>query len=516
MKKSILFLLLIAAISVGAQKYVPFPTENAQWNMHYRTSESGLVFESIILNYFLQGDTLINSKLYKKLYLKTGTSESPLMKLKGAIREENKRIYLIDFAVWGYMSQVRPLSSGTKKCMKQVIQNNGYGTEYLLYDFNKNQVGDTLYKYQYGFGKIIAIDSVLVQNSYRKRYKIYDNEYVVEGIGSVNQGLFGALTPLPACMTNFEWKLVSFSLNNDCAYKSSEYKDCVTTARWDDTDYLKTGTQWFYGEKDYTFFPSNNFIDNYFSIKITGDTIVNGRNCKVMQHMRNKPMCFGYDQTVSIYQSNDTVYFYNTTSHKFSTLYVYYAQPGDSWEINYPTSKVIATIDSLRYKQTLNKVLKYVSYTMYNPDGSIIQKYNSSIIEGIGDMRYYFNSNINYLNLCDEPVDYTGLRCYINPDLGTYHVPGTLDCAYVTEISKQNYNALKVNLNSSGILTVEGDLSTQYCTFELLDLKGSVILKTTVNASLNTVNLSQYDKGLYLYRISANGALLKAGKIVKY
>ena len=507
--------MLIAAISVGAQKYVSFPTGNAQWDIHYRTSESGLVFESIILNYSLQGDTLINSKLYKKLYLKTGTSESPLMKLKGAIREENKRIYLIDFAVWGYMSQVRPLSSGTKNCVKQITQYYGYGTEYLLYDFNKNQVGDTLYKYEYGFGKIIAIDSVLVQNSYRRRYKIYDNEYVVEGIGSVNQGLFGALTPIPNCMTNFEWKLVSFSLNNDCAYKSSEYKDCITTARWDDADYLKTGTQWFYGEKDYASLPSNNFDDNYFSVKITGDTVVNGKNCKVMQHVRNKPMCFGYDQTVSIYQSNDTVYFYNTTSHKFSALYVNNAEPGDSWEINYPTSKVIATIDSLRYKQTLNKVLKYVSYSMYYPDGSLMQKYNSSIIEGIGDMRYYFNSNINYLNLCDEPVDYTGLRCYVHPDFGTYHVPGTLDCAYVTDVAELNQNSLKVKLNSSGILTVEGIQTTEPSTVELLDLKGSVMQRTTITTSENTINLSQYDKGLYLYRISTNGVLLKAGKIVK-
>ena len=51
--------------------------------------------------------------------------------------------------------------------------------------------------------------------------------------------------------------------------------------------------------------------------------------------------------------------------------------------------------------------------------------------------------------------------------------------------------------------------------FELLDLKGSIMLKTTVNPTQNTLNLSQYDKGIYLYRIYANGALLKAGKIVK-
>ncbi len=56
---------------------------------------------------------------------------------------------------------------------------------------------------------------------------------------------------------------------------------------------------------------------------------------------------------------------------------------------------------------------------------------------------------------------------------------------------------------------------TDNCTFELLDLKGSVMLRTTITSSENTLNISNFDKGLYLYRISSNGALLKAGKIVK-
>ena len=152
---------------------------------------------------------------------------------------------------------------------------------------------------------------------------------------------------------------------------------------------------------------------------------------------------------------------------------------------------------------------------MQYPDNQGTFTYISSIIVGIGDIMYYFNSNIYWLPTCDESVVYTGLRCYVHPDFGTYHVSGTLDCAYVTEIPKNTYNLLKASMDSSGILTVEGDLNTQSCTLELLDLKGSVMQQTTINASQNTVNLTLYDKGLYLYRISANGLLLKAGKIVK-
>ena len=517
MKKSILFLLLIAAFSVGAQKYVPFPTENAEWNVHFRTSDGGLIITSKILNYVLQGDTVIDLKSYKKLYLKSFTNDGVLLKLKAAIREENKKIFMIDFSEWGYMSQVKSLSPSTKNCLKQSKQYQSYGKEYLMYDFNKNQIGDTLYRFNYGYGLITAIDSIKIGNSYRKRYKLNDvwgeKEYVIEGIGSVNQGLFGVITPLLACMTSFEWHFVSFSQNNECIYKSQDYKDCVTTARWDDSDYLKVGTQWYYDEKDAVF--PYGLSDNYFSVKVTGETVVKGKNCKVMQHLRNKPMCFGYDQTVSIYQSNDTVYFYNTTSQKFSTLYVYNAQVGNSWVIEYPRINVLATIDSIRYKQSLGKIVKYVSYSMQYTDVPGTFTYNSSIIEGIGDIMYYFNSNIYWLPTCDESAVYTGLRCYVHPDYGTYHVPGALDCAYVTDVAELNQNSLKIKLNSSGVLTVEGIQTTESCTFELLDLKGSVILRTTITTSENTLNMSQYDKGLYLYRISANGVLLKAGKIVK-
>ena len=81
---------------------------------------------------------------------------------------------------------------------------------------------------------------------------------------------------------------------------------------------------------------------------------------------------------------------------------------------------------------------------------------------------------------------------------------------------KDNYLLQSITLSPNpAIDKISIDNLTEPCSIELLDLKGSVMLRTTVTTSENTLNLSQYDKGLYLYRISTNGALLKAGKIVK-
>jgi len=235
MKKIILYLLIIISSGLSAQKYVPFPTENAQWSIHYKESDAWLNYEvikSIILNYVLQGDTMINTKTYQKLYLKSISSGSTEMKLKGLIREENKRVYLINLTTGGYMSQVKQLSSRVKSQMKQFVRYED-NAECVLYDFNKNQISDTLSSLE---GKIIAIDSVLIQSTYRKRYKISANkdEYVIEGIGSVNGGLLGPVTPPLTSMYNYEWEFVCYSQNDESIYKNPDYVDCNSTGKWSD------------------------------------------------------------------------------------------------------------------------------------------------------------------------------------------------------------------------------------------------------------------------------------------
>ncbi|MDD4994324.1 MAG: T9SS type A sorting domain-containing protein [Paludibacter sp.] len=42
-----------------------------------------------------------------------------------------------------------------------------------------------------------------------------------------------------------------------------------------------------------------------------------------------------------------------------------------------------------------------------------------------------------------------------------------------------------------------------------------MLIQSNLNLSENTIDIVKLDKGLYLYRISVNGTLLKAGKIVK-
>lgn len=514
-KATFLFFILFCNITVFCQKYVPFPTENAEWNVMYSSYSEGTGHKTVsITNYSLRGDTLVDGVKYKKVCVKSGSPEQPTYFLTGLIREQNKKVFYIGNSYGGpmYISGRQQIKKVNECNFSESTQSE---VEILLYDFNV-KVGDNV---QLGFYRctIQSIDSIKIGDSYRKRYNTGYDEYV-EGIGSIKKGLLGTLIQIPTCGGGMSWEHVCFSQNGETVYRNPAYRDCNSTQKWSDKNYLVKNTQWYYGETIFPFYTPTIKIDDYNSLKSLGDTLINGKNCNIIRHVRNTPTCYGYHPTVYIYQSNDTVFFYNTTTKKFSSLYVYAANKGDSWIVEYPAGIVKVNVDSISFINAFWETLKvqHVRYC-YNdsPNGKMTFEYTSKIIEGIGDENYLFKSNIFYLAFCDEfSVQHVGLRCYVHPDLGTFKI-GTVACDYVTEVTNPTSKTIKVFITSSGDLTIEGDIFAEPCTFELMDVRGCILLQTEVNATKNSIHFSNYSKGLYMYQLTNNGRLLKIGKIVK-
>lgn len=125
--------------------------------------------------YTISGDTIINQISYHKLW--ECDRFNNLLTNLGFLREEDKKIY--------YRVHIS---------LCRFTEN-----EILLYDFTK-QVGDTI-KHVTQNGQtfttthIIAIDTILIEGKYRKRYKVvqYWSSSIpdswVEGIGSITNGL---------------------------------------------------------------------------------------------------------------------------------------------------------------------------------------------------------------------------------------------------------------------------------------------------------------------------------------
>lgn len=210
MKKLLFNLLILFSASINAQKYVPFPTNNATWNVFYASKDyNEFKIDTTLLQYVLQGDTIINNITYKKVSRNIGTQSAPVYKGVGGLREENKKVFYIGLS---YQEKFGDVSDGK---------------DILLYDFNK-QLGDTL-SFHYALGKVNSIikkiDSVQIGTEYRKRY----NDCIIEGIGDVKDGLFGIITPIPTCICFQEWHLMCFSQNDETIYRNPIFNDCYST-----------------------------------------------------------------------------------------------------------------------------------------------------------------------------------------------------------------------------------------------------------------------------------------------
>ena len=217
--------LLFISFFVNAQQYVSFPTENAQWNVFYASQWDFSPMDTTLLQYSLQGDTIINETIYRKVVRNTGTLSNPVYNGIGGIREQEKKIYYVGYS---YIE-------------KMGILHNYDNREILLYDFNK-EIGDTVWISEHLKYVITDIDSVKVGNEYRKRYQIPGPfmtvtgsfDYIIEGIGSVKEGLFGSITPIPTCIgCNQEWRFVCFSQDGETVYKNPEFNDCNSTDKTD-------------------------------------------------------------------------------------------------------------------------------------------------------------------------------------------------------------------------------------------------------------------------------------------
>ncbi len=186
MKKLLFLLTILLTMSSMAQTYYPFPDSNAQWNIHMLQMGWPPVEENYSI--IISGDTLINGLLYQKLSI-----VNPVW-YKGAIRQDsiNRKVFIIPPAAL---------------------------TEELLYDFTM-QVGDTVQGYietYHARDVVESIDTVLVGNNYRKRWKINSgyNIYFIEGIGST----YGLVEPSPGTIVDApDFSISCFRQNNITIY----------------------------------------------------------------------------------------------------------------------------------------------------------------------------------------------------------------------------------------------------------------------------------------------------------
>lgn len=166
------------------QSYVPFPTDSAEWMVERYVYITGSQSTITYSAYRMLGDTVVNDTLYHKLYQFLGANPSTSTLVSG-FREEDRRVYARLFG-----NANVPLDCQWPP-----------DTDLLLYDFNLDEPGDSLIIQHPWLGEVIHvvndIDSVLVDNTYRRRLNCYSLSNncgpmpftYIEGVGSFRHPL---------------------------------------------------------------------------------------------------------------------------------------------------------------------------------------------------------------------------------------------------------------------------------------------------------------------------------------
>jgi len=189
--------------SLMSQEYIPFPTSDAYWNEYKFYQGWCDAPDYCKVTYFIEGDTIIDSLHYKKIYCTDPDWTSYI----GAMRESDKKIYY-----W----------------------RNGCPNHILLYDFNFN-VGDSIsYPIELCdtssvyYHKVTSIDSVLLQDmTYRRRINFYGTYSWIEGMGTTS-GLFYPYYWGIACICSTH--LVCFFHNDNLVYLDESTMPCFNLA----------------------------------------------------------------------------------------------------------------------------------------------------------------------------------------------------------------------------------------------------------------------------------------------
>ncbi len=215
--------LLCICISCMAfsQDYTPFPLENGVWSELYQVvvypdpdDPDYIETDSTTIRYVINGDTLVNGIVYRKLYETTDSLfdiDSPNTFYKGALREDAKRIYH--------------------------RFSNSPGGERLLYNFNM-QPGDTLTQRATDTGEpfwvvLTSIDSItFLDGSVRNKFNFTALDSLgsyfgtwpswVEGMGN----LLGLFYQVPIGPQGDHQQLMCFHKGDTLLYQAPDFDYC--------------------------------------------------------------------------------------------------------------------------------------------------------------------------------------------------------------------------------------------------------------------------------------------------
>ena len=214
-----------------------------------------------------------------------------------------------------------------------------------------------------------------------------------------------------------------YCYGNEQYYKSICNADYI----YEQPAFAPMGAEWYFNLTSFMGSPYS-----YYRMAVEGDTIIEGHQCSII----TRQFLGGNGDEQYVYEDDGVVYWYNQTLGRFTTLYDFNAEEGESW---------ICDIDACSYEVTVQSVEEVTwegrTYRVQNVapiEGEFFYFYYGRIIEGIGSVEGLFPYPYACVgDMYDGPYpDY--LRCYLVDGVMLYH-GGEYDCDEIVEVPLPSY-----------------------------------------------------------------------------
>jgi hypothetical protein len=474
MKNLILSLIFASGISlINAQTYFPFPDTNAFWNeLRYYQGQCEPP-DYCTYTFYFQGDTILDSLSYHKMY----SNDNYSISYAGGLREINKKVYYFD-----------------RDCPAPV----------LLYDFGLN-VGDSIAlacmlcdEEESQYMKVISIDSVLIGDmTYRKRtnFDFGPSQSWIEGIGSVS-GLFYPYYSCVTCICGVE--LVCFEQDGMTLYQNEDNVPCFNYAV--PSGNLDISSEWrvnyFEAEPGYMY-------QSYYRDLIDGVTTINSVEyynvyCSGYSTLNwGPPAYFNHSLHGYLREENNKWYTYMISENQDALLFDFSLEINDTVHSAYTfvyneEPVIITSVDSIlvdgEYKKRMHLNFEEGGGTEY-------------IIEDIGATSGLFE-NMSFFEWGSE------LICFAKEGISIWGA-STEECDLAVNINENQENTGPCSVfpnpaKDFTMLTIPdgfGEVS-----FTIIDLVGRIVYKSSFESqSTNKIKLTSCHSGIYLAIIESKG-----------
>lgn len=188
------------------------------------------------------------------------------------------------------------------------------------------------------------------------------------------------------------------------------------------------GAEWYFNVSSFMGSPIS-----YYHMEVLGDTIIQGHTCSVI----TRQYLGGNGQEQYVYEDNRKVYWYNQTLGRFTTLYDFDAEVGESWTCE---------IDSCAYEVTVTEITSYSGWghvqdyraQRVSYDGELGYYGGGTIIEGIGEISGLFPYPYACMGEIYDGQYPDGLRCYLVDGEMLYH-GGDYECDEIVDVPYPSY-----------------------------------------------------------------------------